>query len=45
VGRRWNNQPPEKQQEFTREFSKLLFNTYIGDIENYAIETDLNKLA
>lgn len=36
VGRRWNSLPPEKQQEFTQEFSKLLFNTYIGDIEKYA---------
>jgi phospholipid transport system substrate-binding protein len=36
VGRRWNSLPPEKQQEFTLEFSKLLFNTYIGGIEKYA---------
>ena len=27
---------PEKQQEFTREFTKLLFNTYVGDLEKYA---------
>ncbi|HAM53231.1 MAG TPA: hypothetical protein DCP92_21975 [Nitrospiraceae bacterium] len=38
VGRRWNSLPPEKQMEFTREFSKLLFNTYIGDLEKYAGE-------
>jgi phospholipid transport system substrate-binding protein len=30
--------PPEKQQEFTQEFRKLLFSTYIGDIEKYARE-------
>jgi phospholipid transport system substrate-binding protein len=36
VGRPWSSVPPEKQQEFTKEFEKLLFNTYIGDIEKYA---------
>ena len=36
VGPRWNSLPPEKQQEFTLEFSKLLFNTFIGDIQKYA---------
>jgi phospholipid transport system substrate-binding protein len=36
VGPLWKSVPPEKQQEFTRDFSKLLFNTYIGDIEKYA---------
>jgi len=35
LGPRWNDQPPEKQQKFTRDFSKLLTNT-IGDIGNYA---------
>jgi phospholipid transport system substrate-binding protein len=35
LGPQWDNQPPEKQQEFTRDFSKLLINT-IGDIGNYA---------
>jgi phospholipid transport system substrate-binding protein len=38
IGRRWNNLPPDKQMEFTREFSKLLFNTYIGDLEKYVGE-------
>ena len=38
VGPRWGSVPPEKQQEFTREFSKLLFNTFLGDIEKYAKE-------
>jgi phospholipid transport system substrate-binding protein len=38
IGRRWNTLPPEKQQEFTQEFSALLFNTYIGDLEKYARE-------
>ena len=36
VGPRWQSLPPEKQQEFTRDFSKLLFNTHIGDLEKYA---------
>ncbi|MGO9378804.1 MAG: phospholipid-binding protein MlaC [Dissulfurispiraceae bacterium] len=36
VGPQWKSLLPEKQQEFTLEFSKLLFNTYIGDIQKYA---------
>jgi phospholipid transport system substrate-binding protein len=36
VGPRWRSLPPEKQQEFTRDFSKLLFNTHIKDLEKYA---------
>jgi phospholipid transport system substrate-binding protein len=36
VGPRWKSLLPEKQQEFTLEFSKLLFNTYVGDIQKYA---------
>ncbi len=36
VGMPWRNLPPEKQQEFTQQFTKLLFNTYVGDIEKYA---------
>ncbi len=36
MGPRWKSVPPEKQQEFTREFKKLLFNTYLRDIEKYA---------
>ena len=36
VGPLWKSVPPEKQQEFSLEFSKLLFNTYIGDIQKYA---------
>ncbi len=36
VGPRWRSLPPEKQQEFTQEFSKLLFNTFVGDIGKYA---------
>jgi phospholipid transport system substrate-binding protein len=36
VGQRWESLPLEKQQEFTLDFSKLLFNTYIGDIQKYA---------
>ncbi|MGO9021121.1 MAG: phospholipid-binding protein MlaC [Syntrophobacteraceae bacterium] len=38
LGPRWNSLSPEKQQEFTLEFSKLLFNTCIGDIEKYATQ-------
>ncbi len=38
LGTRWNDQSPEKQQEFTREFSQLLFNTFIGRIEKYTNE-------
>ena len=38
LGTRWNEQPPEKQQEFTRDFSQLLFNTYIGKIGKYTNE-------
>ena len=36
LGPQWNNQPPEKQQEFSRDFSRLLFSKYIENIENYA---------
>ena len=36
VGPRWASLLPEKQQEFTLDFSKLLFNTYVGEIQNYA---------
>lgn len=38
VGSKWNSVPPEKRQEFTKEFSRLLFYTYVGDIEKYARE-------
>jgi len=38
AGHQWKSLPPEKQQEFTEEFSKLLFNTYIEDLEKYARE-------
>ncbi len=38
VGPRWRSLPPEKQQELTLEFKKLLFNTYIGSLEKYAGE-------
>ena len=38
VGPRWNSLSPEKKEEFTEEFSKLLFNTYIDDIEKYAMQ-------
>jgi phospholipid transport system substrate-binding protein len=36
VGPRWKSLLPETQQEFTLEFSKLLFNTYVSDIQKYA---------
>ena len=35
LGPQWNNQPPEKQQQFSRDFSKLLFGKYIDSIEKY----------
>ena len=35
LGPEWKQQPPAKRQQFTRDFSKLLFNTYIGRIEGY----------
>jgi len=38
VGPRWNSLSPEKQQQFTLEYSKLRFNTYVGDIEKYATQ-------
>ncbi|HYA41885.1 MAG TPA: ABC transporter substrate-binding protein [Syntrophobacteraceae bacterium] len=38
LGPRWKEQPPDKQQEFTRDFSQLLFNTYIAKVEKYANE-------
>ena len=38
LGPPWKEQPPEKQQEFTRCFSQLLFNTYIGRVEKYTNE-------
>ena len=38
LGPQWNRQPPAKQQEFSREFSRLLFSKYIENIENYANE-------
>jgi len=36
VGPRWRSLPPEKQQEFTLDFKKLLFNTFVGEISEYA---------
>lgn len=36
LGPQWKNQPPEKQQEFSRDFSKMLFGKYIDSIEKYA---------
>lgn len=36
VGPRWKSVSATKRQEFTNQFSKLLFNTYIGDIAKYA---------
>ncbi|SPF38217.1 Toluene tolerance family protein [Syntrophobacter sp. SbD1] len=38
LGAPWNEQPPEKQQQFTRDFSQLLFSTYIGKIEKFTNE-------
>jgi len=38
LGPRWKTVPPEKQQEFTRDFSQLIFNVYIRKMEKYANE-------
>lgn len=38
LGPIWRQQSPEKLKEFTRDFSQLLFNTYIGKIEKYTDE-------
>lgn len=38
VGRRWNSLSPVQRKEFTREYKKLLFATYLGDIEKYSAE-------
>ena len=38
LGPRWKTVSPEKQQEFTRDFSQLIFNVYIKKIEKYANE-------
>lgn len=38
LGPRWNRESPAKQQAFEREFSQLLFNTYVGKIEQYSNE-------
>lgn len=35
LGRAWKDQPPEKQREFVRLFKQLLFNTYVGRVENF----------
>lgn len=35
IGPRWRDVSSEKQREFTRDFSQLLFSTYIGDIQRY----------
>ncbi len=43
VGLRLNTLPPEKQQKFTHEFSKLIFNTFLGDVEKYAAEKTTYK--
>jgi len=38
IGPQWGSVPPEKRKEFTQEFTKLLFNTYVVDIDKYARE-------
>jgi len=38
VGPRWRSLSPEQRQDFTREFTKLLFNTYVGDLQKYATQ-------
>jgi len=36
LGRAWRRLYPEQRQEFTEEFTKLLYYQYIGDIEKFA---------
>jgi phospholipid transport system substrate-binding protein len=46
LGPRWKTASPEKQQEFTRDFSQLIFNVYMRKIEKYAnekIEIDFRR--
>jgi phospholipid transport system substrate-binding protein len=38
LGPRWKTVSPEQQQEFTRDFSQLIFNVYIRKMEKYANE-------
>jgi phospholipid transport system substrate-binding protein len=38
LGPRWKTVSPEKRQEFTRDFSQLIFNVYIRKMEKYANE-------
>jgi phospholipid transport system substrate-binding protein len=35
LGRPWKDQPAQKQQEFVDLFKQLLFNNYVGRVENY----------
>jgi phospholipid transport system substrate-binding protein len=35
LGRPWKDQAPDKLDEFTRLFKRLMFNTYIKRLENY----------
>ena len=35
LGPQWNKQAPEKQQEFSKDFSRLLFGKYIDSISKY----------
>lgn len=44
LGPWWRQQPPEKLKAFTREFSRLLFDTYIQKIEKYTDEKITYKL-
>lgn len=36
IGPQWRSLSPDERQQFTQEFSKLLYYKYIGDIEKYA---------
>lgn len=38
LGPQWKQVPPAKQAAFTQEFSQLLFNTYLGKVEEYSYE-------
>ena len=39
LGPEWRRQPPEKREQFTRDFSRLLFDTYIRRVEGFTDHT------
>ncbi|MDR3569456.1 MAG: ABC transporter substrate-binding protein [Syntrophobacteraceae bacterium] len=39
IGPEWRQQTPEKRKQFTRAFSRLLIDTYLGKIDHYSDHT------